>query len=112
MSEQLPSNPLWLRAAAEDSLAPGQCRSVAAGGRQFCLVRLDAGFHALDDECPHKGAPLGAGHLENGKVYCPMHGWCFHATSGACESNPAKPARHYATKIEGGEVWIGVNDKA
>lgn len=100
----------WIRAAAADSLAVDHCRSVAAEGRQFCLVRLEGGFHALDDECPHKGAPLGAGHVENGKVYCPLHGWCFHAATGASESNPAKPARHYATKVEGSEVWIGVND--
>ena len=110
MIPPVPTPAKWVRAAAADSLDVDQCRSVAAAGRQFCLVRLAEGFHALDDECPHKGAPLGAGHVEHGKVYCPLHGWCFHAATGACESNPAKPAGHYATKVEGGEVWIGVND--
>lgn len=110
MTPPVPCPTRWVRAAAADSLASGQCRSVVAAGHQFCLVRLDDGFHALDDECPHKGAPLGAGHVENGKVYCPLHGWCFDAATGACESNPAKPARRYPAKVENGEVWIGVND--
>ncbi len=106
MTPPVPTPAKWVRAAAADSVGVGHCRSVVAGGHQFCLIRLESGFHAIDDECPHKGAPLGAGHVENGKVYCPLHGWCFHATTGACESNPAKPARRYPTKVEAGEVWI------
>ena len=73
------------------SLKPGQGRTVEVKGRRIALWNVDGTFHAIDDTCPHRGAPLGAGVLEDGKVYCPMHGWAFDAATGACLSNPARP---------------------
>ncbi len=89
-----------------DSLAPGQGRTVEVRGRRFALWNLGGRFYAIDDECPHRGGPLGAGVLQAGRVYCPLHGWAFDPTSGACLSNPSRPVSCYPTKVEGGQVWI------
>src|SRR5690606_41326817 len=59
------------------SLAPGRGRTVEVRGRRFSVWNVDGEFHAIDDACPHKGAPLGAGLLEGGRVYCSLHGWSF-----------------------------------
>jgi nitrite reductase/ring-hydroxylating ferredoxin subunit len=98
----------WHRVAAVDSLAPGQCRTVQAAGHELALMNLDGTFFAIDNECSHKGAPLGAGHVENGCVYCPLHGWAFDVKTGACRSNPEKPVKSYPTKVEAGEVWVAI----
>jgi nitrite reductase/ring-hydroxylating ferredoxin subunit len=98
----------WHRVAAVDSLAPGQCRTVQAAGHELALMNLDGAFFAIDNECSHKGAPLGGGHLENGCVYCPLHGWAFDVKTGGCRSNPEKPVKAYPTKIEDGEVWAAM----
>jgi nitrite reductase (NADH) small subunit/3-phenylpropionate/trans-cinnamate dioxygenase ferredoxin subunit len=98
----------FVRVAAAASLPPGTGRTVWARGREFALFNLDGQFFALDDRCPHRGASLGAGFVEGGTVYCPMHGWAFDAKSGACQSNPERPARAFPTRVRDGEVEIGL----
>lgn len=36
-------------------------------------------FHAIDDDCSHKGASLSGGYLNKGCVVCPYHGYEFAA---------------------------------
>ena len=100
--------PNWHRAAAVESLAPGQCRTVSVTGREIALANFDGAFYAMDNECSHKGAPLGAGLVENGCLHCPLHGWAFDVKTGACRSNPEKPVRSYPTKVATGEVWVAI----
>ena len=71
------SKPQFHPAADATSLKPGEGRTVNIQGREFALFNHEGTFCALDNECPHVGGPLGAGWVENGKVYCPMHGWAF-----------------------------------
>ena len=100
------SEPRFHAAADVNSLAPGNGRTVQIGDRRFALWNLDGEFHAIDDDCPHRGGPLGAGVLQDGRVHCPLHGWAFDPKSGACLSNPARPVTCYPTKVEAGQVWI------
>ena len=90
------------------SLAPGQGRTVQARGRELALWNVDGKFCAIDNACPHRGGPLGAGVLDQGRVFCPLHGWEFDPATGACLSNPARPVACYATKVEAGQVWIEI----
>jgi len=80
--------------------------SVKLDGRQFALFRIGGDYYALDGECPHRGGPLGEGLIENGQVYCPMHGWRFDAKTGACVDNPNKPVRCFRTRVVDGFVQI------
>ncbi len=89
-----------------DSLPPGTGRTVEVHGRRFALWNIDGEFHAIDDDCPHRGGPLGAGVLQDGQVHCPLHGWAFDPKTGACLSNPARPVHCHPVKIEAGQVWI------
>ena len=92
------------------SLPPGKGRTVEVRGRRYAVWNVEGTFHAIDDTCPHRGAPLGAGVLENGKVYCPLHGWEFDVKTGACHSNPDRPVASYPAKVENGQVWIAINN--
>lgn len=100
----------FIAVADTASLPPGKGRTVEVRGRRFAVWNVDGQFHAIDDTCPHRGAPLGAGVLENGKVYCPLHGWEFDVKTGACHSNPARPVNSYPAKEENGQVWIAINN--
>ena len=100
--------PTFHNAAEAASLPPGSGRTVEIRGRRFALFNVDGVFHAIDDACPHRQAPLGAGSLEGQRVYCPMHGWCFDLTTGDCLSNPEKPVRTYPVRLIDGEVQIGL----
>jgi phenylpropionate dioxygenase-like ring-hydroxylating dioxygenase large terminal subunit len=85
-------------------------------GRAFVLWRdADGGIAAAPDRCPHREAPLSAGHVDRGCIVCPYHGWTFGA-DGACElipsaapSTPISPmARLEMTPVRElyGVIWL------
>ena len=90
------------------SLPPGHCRTVHVQGREFALFNLDGEFFAIDDQCPHRGGPLGAGCFENGRVFCPLHGWEFDVRTGAGVTRDDKPVRSYPTRVVDGQVEIAI----
>ena len=45
---------------------------------------------AFVDRCPHRGARLSMGRVENGHLECPYHGWQF-SSGGQCVKVPAVP---------------------
>lgn len=93
--------------APVDSLAEGSCRTVEVQGRRLLLARVEGQFYAVDDTCPHRGAPLGGGFLQGCEVFCPLHGWAFDVRTGAGLTNPDKPLRRYPTLVRDGKVWVG-----
>lgn len=50
----------------------------------------DDAVQAFTDRCPHRGARLSMGRVENGRLECPYHGWQF-ASGGRCVKVPALP---------------------
>src|SRR5690349_18434999 len=63
-------------------------RPVRLTGQDLVVFRDEAGRLALiDRDCPHRGADLAYGRLENGGLRCPFHGWLFDV-SGSCLEMP------------------------
>ncbi|HEY0200811.1 MAG TPA: aromatic ring-hydroxylating dioxygenase subunit alpha [Burkholderiaceae bacterium] len=69
---------------------------------------------AWADRCPHRGARLSLGQVQDGQIECPYHGWRFEG-AGRCTHVPAlpdftPPASHCAqtyTACEAyGLVWV------
>jgi len=52
------------------------------------------------------GGPLGEGFVEDGKVYCPLHGWPFDLKTGRCTTNKRAKVECFQTKVEGGVVFV------
>ncbi len=96
----------WFDVASADSLAPGQCRTVEVRGHRLALINVGGTFYALDDRCPHRGAPLGAGYLDGTRLFCPLHGWEFEATTGACITRPDQPVACHPVVVEDGRVQV------
>lgn len=78
-----------------DALQDGVVRPVIPVrlcGQDFVLFRRPDGQPALlDRHCPHRGADLSYGRLEDGGLRCPFHGWLFDG-DGRCLQTPAEPA--------------------
>ena len=98
----------FVSVAESISLPPGHGRTVQVKGREFAIYNVDGRFYAIDNTCPHRSGPLGAGWLENGVVFCPLHGWSFDVKTGASLSNPAKAVRSYPARVLAGQVQIGL----
>lgn len=74
----------------------------------------EAAVHAWADQCPHRGARLSLGRVQDGQLECPYHGWQFD-TSGQCVKVPALPnfkppaahcAKTYSAQEAHGLIWV------
>ncbi|HEX9856142.1 MAG TPA: thiamine pyrophosphate-binding protein [Acidimicrobiia bacterium] len=72
----------WHRIDPGD-LAVGGVTTVVAAQRALAITRTAAGYAALDNRCPHQGGPLGEGHIEDGCLICPWHGYEYDPVTGA-----------------------------
>lgn len=82
----------WQPAALSEELpVGGPPLPVKLLGQELVLFR-DKGGHPglLDLHCPHRGADLSYGRLEDGGVRCIYHGWLFDA-QGRCLDMPGEP---------------------
>jgi nitrite reductase (NADH) small subunit len=79
---------------------------VQADGKLIALFRMQETVYAIDNECPHRGGPLGEGSVRGKLVSCPWHLWAFDITSGQCLSNPYGHVRSYPVHISNDEVWV------
>jgi nitrite reductase (NADH) small subunit len=81
---------------------------VQAAGRLIALFKMQDMVYAIDNECPHRGGPLGEGSVKGKIVSCPWHLWAYDITSGQCLSNPFGHVRSYPVSISGDEVWVTI----
>ena len=79
-------------ALSEELQGPRPLKAVQLMGQHYVLFRDESGRIGLvDRDCPHRGADLAYGRLENGGLRCAFHGWLFD-TTGQCLETPAEPA--------------------
>ena len=72
---------------------------VRLAGEDLVLFRSGGRFGLLGRNCPHRGADLCYGRLEDGGLRCTFHGWLLDS-DGKCLEQPAEPAgSHFHTKI-------------
>jgi nitrite reductase/ring-hydroxylating ferredoxin subunit len=88
----------------------GECASVTINGREVAVINANGVFHAIDDECPHQGAPLSDGIVDAGLIICPLHHWEFDYETGACLEEPDCPVSRHECKVENGRVLIKLAD--
>jgi 5,5'-dehydrodivanillate O-demethylase len=78
----------WFPIAGSAELSPGTVRPVTLLGEKLALYRaLDGTLGLVAERCPHRGASLAYGLVENAGLRCPYHGWLFGA-DGACLQQP------------------------
>ncbi len=73
---------------------------------EIALFNLNGEFYAISDCCPHRGAPLSEGFLEQDKVFCPWHCFDFNLKTGESEMVPHLCVATYPIKVEDGAVFL------
>ena len=97
----------WIDAGPAAALADGQMHPIAVGRRMVVVARSGEEYFALEDVCTHDGAELAGGTIEGAEIVCPRHGARFCLRTGEAMTPPAyEPVRVFATKIEGGHLWV------
>lgn len=76
-------------------------------GEPRILVRYGERLYAVHGICTHEEAELAEGDLEDGVLYCPLHGSGFELATGRVTALPAtKPLPVYDVVVRDGIVYV------
>lgn len=87
-------------------LADGSSKAVEVNGKLIALFRRGETYFAIDDVCPHMGASLSDGEVENDIVTCPWHAWRFRLSDGAWADNPRIAIGCYPVQVLDGMIQV------
>lgn len=96
--------------AKTGEIPDGTGRAFPVRGTMVAVFFVDGEYSAINDFCPHMGASLAEGHVEEGAVMCPWHAWSFCIREGTwldAKDSPVRAAR-YEVKIVGDEIQVAV----
>ncbi len=110
----------WLAICSVGDIPYDTGKYVEVGNRALAVFRGRDGddVRVMDDACPHAGAPLSAGHVDDsgvisggtprgdGCVVCALHGWAFRLRDGRCPDNDAIGVRVYESRVVDGVVQV------
>ncbi|MFM7561676.1 MAG: Rieske (2Fe-2S) protein [Planctomycetota bacterium] len=100
----------WVRLADETEIPEGEGRAFEAGQRTIAIFRSEGKYYAIDDQCPHMGASLASGYLENCTVACPWHAWRFDIRDGSWCDNPRVKIDSYPVEARDGGLFVKIPD--
>jgi NAD(P)H-dependent nitrite reductase small subunit len=89
-----------------DDLEIGKSAIIEVGDKEIALFNYKGDYYAIDNVCPHRGAPLGEGRIEEGILICPNHEWRFELKSGWCPQNPELSTEVYPIKVHEGKIYV------
>ena len=98
------------RACATSDVSEGEGKTVQVAGKLIAVFCDKGEYHAIDDMCPHMGASLSGGYVENGIVTCPWHAWRFRLADGAWADCPRVKIGCYPVRVEGDSILIQVEE--
>ena len=90
------------------SIPPGSGQAFTVAGHRIAFFNVDGKIHAIDDTCPHAGAPLSEGQLNGCVVTCPWHAIRFDVTSGRVPGQSDDALSTYPVFINGDQIEVEV----
>ena len=89
-----------------NELREGEGKTVVVGNKLVAIFMQNGVQSAIDDSCPHMGASLSGGYIENNIVTCPWHGWRFRVTDGVWADNPRIKIGCHQVRVVGDDVQV------
>ena len=103
--------PEFTNVAKIGDIPEGEGRAYAVNGRMVAVFCENGSYSAIDDFCPHMGASLAGGHVEDGMVSCPWHAWRFKTCDGTWCDNPKIAVDNFQVQIDGDDIRVCVPPK-
>ena len=98
----------FVKVAKTSQITINDSISVKAKGNFIAIGNDNGKFFAVSDICPHAGAPLGGGWIEDGCIVCPHHYWKFNLKTGECPHVDGEKVITYELKVEGDAIYVKV----
>ena len=86
----------------------GEGKTVEVNNKLVAVFLHGGNYYAIDDVCPHMGASLSGGYVDNGTVTCPWHAWRFRLSDGAWADYSKLKIGCYAVRVVGNEIQVEV----
>ena len=116
----------WIEVLPEAELPEGARQVVEVEGHRIFLLHHQGEVYAMLSRCPHMRGPLARGEVtEEGAIVCPWHHSAFDLRTGAVKAwapwppvvgrllgavSRERPLRTFPTRVEGGSIWLGLDD--
>jgi len=101
----------FITVAQLGDIPDGEGKAYKYNSRMVAVFNQNGEYHAIDDMCPHMGASLASGHLEDCNVVCPWHSWSFDIRDGAWCENRRINIDVYQVRIVGDDIQIAASEK-
>jgi len=102
--------PDFLAVAKVGDIPEGEGRSFPVGGKMIAIFHTEGSYSAIADTCPHMGASLATGYVEDNVVTCPWHAWRFSIQDGSWCDNPGTDlgVASYEVRVDGDDILVEV----
>ncbi|MCY4318028.1 MAG: Rieske 2Fe-2S domain-containing protein [Alphaproteobacteria bacterium] len=119
-----------VRVGSVEEFGPAPAKKVVeVAGMEVGVFRLEDGFHAWRNDCPHQGGPVCQGRiyrrvletLDTGRrslgrrydeerinIVCPWHGLEYDIRTGRHPGNEGLALESVAVQVQGGEVYVSL----
>lgn len=84
----------------------GEARAFDVEGYSLAFFNTGDEVLAIDNACPHMGAPLAEGELTEGSVCCREHGWIIDLYSGEVLKRNWAHVATYPVEVSEDKVFV------
>lgn len=77
-------------------------------GREICLIKNNGEYFAIQNSCPHAGAPLHHGWCKEGKIICPYHRHEFDLRTGRGTVGQSNYVNTYQLELRNDGLYIKI----
>ncbi len=99
----------WIEVVAVEEIPQLGSRVIKTDTMNIAIFRTATDeIFAMKDECPHEKGPLSQGIVHGASVTCPLHNWKIDLATGSALGPDEGCTNVFATKVEGGKVYISL----
>lgn len=97
----------WLTVGDPESIPEKRARIVSApGGERIAIFRSGNLVSAVTNLCAHQNGPLGEGHVVNGCIVCPWHGYEYRLEDGCAPAPFTEKLVTYQLRLHNGILEV------
>lgn len=101
-----PADPPFVTVARVGEIPEGQGKAFPVGKRMVAVFVVEDKYYAIEDFCPHQGASLAEGYVDDCAVACPLHHWRFSIKDGSWLDNPKIAVDTFRVRLKGQEIQV------
>jgi len=87
---------------------PGKLVKKWVKGKEICLGKNTNGYFAVQNHCPHAGAEMNFGFIENDRLICPFHRYSFDTVTGRSLPSQGEALKVYPLEMREDGLYIGI----